>query len=239
MDRNIGQALDGESLSVPSFNSAQAQLQKIWRTAKNLYNTGAGKNLPLSRVGRSNKTLFHGSSPMSKHSLQQEFSQLYDTYADSLFRHIYLRINDRERAKDLVQETFMRSWRYVAGGEVLEQPRAFLYRVANNLVINEYERRKPTVSADQMLNDGTLQLATDEHDSTQDRLDAELVIKILGELNNSYRQVVIMRFVDGLPIREIAEILNESENNISVRLHRALKLLQKHLRGKYQQYYEN
>ncbi|MEX0673071.1 MAG: RNA polymerase sigma factor [Candidatus Paceibacterota bacterium] len=164
---------------------------------------------------------------MSHEKLQRTFSKLYDDYSDAIFRHCYFRISKRERAIDLMQETFMRTWRYVVKGGEIEYPRAFLYRVANNLIINEYERRKHSSSLD-ALEEGTgFQPATQEHEETVARLDTEILISHLAKLNDSYRTVIFMRYVDGLSIKDIAESLNENENNISVRVHRALIRLRK------------
>lgn len=176
-----------------------------------------------------NKNAVGGSSPMSSTDLQKQFSELYDQYADAIFRHCYFRLNDRDRAIDLMQETFMRSWRYAMNGNEIHQPRAFLYRVANNLIVNEYERRKPTSSLENLDDESGFQPTTDDHEQTQTRLDAELLTQHLSKLNESYREVVVMRYIDGLSLAEIAEILEESENNVSVRIHRALKALQTYI----------
>ncbi|MEX1027360.1 MAG: RNA polymerase sigma factor [Candidatus Paceibacterota bacterium] len=164
---------------------------------------------------------------MSHKKLQRTFSRLYDEYSDAIFRHCYFRISNRERAIDLMQETFMRTWRFVVKGGEIEHPRAFLYRVANNLVINEYERRKRSSSLDVLEENTGFQPSTDEHEETVARLDVEILVGHLAKLNDSYRTVILMRYVDGLSIKDIAEALEESENNISVRVHRALIRLRK------------
>ena len=52
----------------------------------------------------------------SSAQLQKEFEKAYDLYADAIFRHCYLRVSDRELAKDLMQEAFMKTWEYLASG---------------------------------------------------------------------------------------------------------------------------
>jgi RNA polymerase sigma-70 factor (ECF subfamily) len=64
--------------------------------------------------------------------LQKEFEKAYDLYADAIFRHCYLRVSDRELAKDLMQETFMKTWEYLASGKDIDDVRPFLYRTALN-----------------------------------------------------------------------------------------------------------
>lgn len=169
---------------------------------------------------------------MSHKKLQRTFSRLYDQYSDPIFRHCYFRINNRERAIDLMQETFMRTWRFVANGGEIDHPRAFLYRVASNLIINEYERRKQSSSLESLEEDSGFQPSTEEHEETVARLDTEILVSHLAKLNDSYRTVILMRYVDGLSIKDIAEALEESENNVSVRVHRALIRLRKFIQEK-------
>ncbi|MBI2594808.1 MAG: RNA polymerase sigma factor, partial [Candidatus Colwellbacteria bacterium] len=75
---------------------------------------------------------------------EKEFWQAYEAYADALFRHCYFRMYDRELAKDLVQEAFSRAWSsYFVPGKEVENLRALLYRILNNLIVDEARRRKP------------------------------------------------------------------------------------------------
>jgi RNA polymerase sigma factor (sigma-70 family) len=73
---------------------------------------------------------------------EEEFVKLYDELADKLFRHCYFRVFNRERAKDLMQETFMRVWKYCNEGHEVKNLKSFLYKVANNLIIDESRKKK-------------------------------------------------------------------------------------------------
>ena len=74
--------------------------------------------------------------------IMEAFTKAYDELSDAIFRHCWFRIGDRERAKDLMQETFTKSWQYISRGEKVDNLKAFLYRVANNLIIDEYRKKK-------------------------------------------------------------------------------------------------
>ena len=151
-----------------------------------------------------------------------EFLKSYDALADALFRHCYFRVYERERAKELVQETFMRTWEYIAKGNEVKNIRAFLYRVANNLVIDESRKTKP-VSLD-VLRESGFDIATPSPaEAIATGIDAEKVLAKIAKLDAPYKEVLIMRYVDGFGPKEIAKITGESENVISVRLHRATK----------------
>ena len=75
-------------------------------------------------------------------SHEECFLAAFEEYSDALFRHASLRVSDRERSVDLVHDTFTTVWGYVRGGHEIEQFRPFLYKVLNNLIIDEYRKRK-------------------------------------------------------------------------------------------------
>lgn len=154
---------------------------------------------------------------------EQEFIEAYDAYADAIFRHCYYRVYDREQAFDLAQETFTKSWEYIAAGKTVANIRAFLYRVANNLVIDASRKKRP-LSLDELREQGfdPPGYGRARHET---QADARLILDVLGRLNEQDRQVVVMRYIDDLGPKEMASILGESENVVSVRLHRALQRL--------------
>ena len=73
---------------------------------------------------------------------EEEFSAAYESYSDALFRHCYFRLYDREKSKDIVQEAFIKTWEYASKGTEIENTRAFLYKVLNNLIVDEIRRKK-------------------------------------------------------------------------------------------------
>lgn len=177
---------------------------------------------------------------MNTHSLQQHFSDWFDRYAEPLYRHAYFRIHDRDRAADLMQETFTRAWSYASRGNEIREPRAFLYKTLNNLVVNEYERRRPTSSLETMDEETGYEpaSATDDEARVSAQIDATIILEKLGGVNEEYRDVLVMRYIDELEVGEIAAILSESENNVSVRIHRALKKMRTILETNEQQDHE-
>lgn len=160
---------------------------------------------------------------MVRETKEQEFLKVYEDLADSVFRHCYFRISDREKAKDLMQETFKRYWEYLdrSSAEV-SNIKAFIFRIANNLLIDSY-RRKKEESLDALIEDGFDPGEND--DSILDLATGRELKDILAELEPKYRDPLVMRYVDDLPVKEIAALLGESENVVSVRIHRALKKL--------------
>ena len=161
---------------------------------------------------------------------EKRFLQAFDEYSDDLFRHAFLRINDRERAIDLVHDAFTKVWSYLREGYQVDSFRPFLYKVLNNLIIDEYRRRKEE-SLDKLLeHEGVDEGSFDElSESTVEMLaatiDGRKAFALLEELPDQYKEVIIYRFVDQLGPKEISDLIEESENTVSVRIHRGLKLL--------------
>ncbi|MDP3958386.1 MAG: RNA polymerase sigma factor [bacterium] len=151
------------------------------------------------------------------------FLRAYKEHADALFRHCFFKVSSREIALDLVQDVYTKTWNYLYEGGNVSNMRAFLYRTANNLII-DYYRKKKSVSLDEMYGEG-FDPAYAPQSELVNRLDGERAIVYLQKIPEHYRDIVMMRYVDELSIKEIASILDETENNVSVRLHRALEKL--------------
>jgi RNA polymerase sigma-70 factor (ECF subfamily) len=162
---------------------------------------------------------------------EQAFERAFEAHSDELFRHAFLRLSDRERAVEAVHDTFLRTWEYVSKGEEVRDYRAFLFRTLRHRIIDEYRKRK-TVSLEGMLDDETDSIEallppdeTNTLEAAMDRYDGTRVLAGLEQLPDLYREVILLRYVDGLAPQEIARILDESENVVSVRIHRGLKKL--------------
>ena len=155
-----------------------------------------------------------------------DFAEAYDTYADAIFRHCAYRCFDRERAKELMQEVFMKAWDYLVSGKDIDNVQAFLYKTANNILIDEARRAKKrtTVSFEDMVEEGFDIEGEDGRDQGT-VFDAKAVAEVLYELEEPYRTAIILRYIDELAPKEIAELLNETANVVSVRLNRGMKML--------------
>jgi RNA polymerase sigma-70 factor (ECF subfamily) len=156
---------------------------------------------------------------------EEEFIKAYDELSDALFRHAIFRVSDREVALDIVQEGFVRTWQHAKAGNVIINWRSFLYRVINNLII-DYYRKSKSESLD-VLAEGGFEPVINDHENITLSSEISLVRRALKVLPEHDRDVVVMRHIDGMSVKDIAEVLGESENVISVRLHRAIKKVQK------------
>lgn len=163
-------------------------------------------------------------------SQENRFLQAFEDYGDALFRHAKLRISDREKARDLVHDTYTKVWSYVRDGHEIDNFRPFLYKVLNNLIVDEYRKRKET-SLDAILEQDGVdegmfdELSENTLESLAATIDGRKAFDQLERLPDEYREVIILRFVDELGPKEISELIEETENVVSVRIHRGLKML--------------
>lgn len=166
-------------------------------------------------------------SPSDKQH-QKEFEKAYNLYADAIFRHCYLRVSDRELAKDLMQDTFMKALKYLVSGNVIDDVRPFLYRTALNCIIDHERKRKrrPTSSLEDMQEKG-FDVAGENGEDWKAAIDAKSVVDIFQKIKEPYREILVLRFVDELKPAEIAKMLGVSANIVSVRLTRGLEKLRK------------
>lgn len=175
-----------------------------------------------------NKTVNTGESQ------EDRFLTAFEEYNDALFRHAYMRVSDRERAIDIVHDTFTKVWGYVRQGHNIENFRPFLYKVLNNLIVDEY-RKKKEQSLDELMeaegvDEGNFDDLTESTvESLAATLDGKKAFTVVEELPDQYKEVIILRFVDGLGPKEISQLIEVSENVVSVRLHRGLQHLRDHI----------
>src|SRR3989338_6029437 len=170
--------------------------------------------------------------------LQRDFQHAFEAYNDELFRHASMRLKDRDRALELTQECFMKVFEYAQKGGEIREMRPFLYRTLRHLIIDEYRRKKP-VSLEQMVEgqeDMSVEvlLPPDESNTLEaaiERFDGKLAMVALHELPDLYREVLSLRYVESLSPSEIGGIVGESENAVSVRIHRGLKKLKEVLQN--------
>lgn len=155
------------------------------------------------------------------------FSSAYDELSDSLFRHAFFRVSDREVALDIVQNAFMKTWQHISKGEEIRSLKPFLYRVVGNLVI-DYYRKSKSESLDSLLDEGFDPTGSDaDKEEVMNDAEVSLALKALESLPEPDRNIITLRFVDGLSITDISKFLGKTENAVSVSLHRAIEKAKK------------
>lgn len=159
---------------------------------------------------------------------EKQFIDAYDLYADSLFRFCFFRIHSRDQAKDITQEIFTKTWDYIRKGNQIKHIKAFLYTTARHLIIDHVRKRKDE-SLERLQENG---FDPSLKPNQTQNLEMQTAFEAMNNLNEKYRDVILLRHVDGFSPKEIAKMLDKSENAVSVRIHRGLILLRELLKTK-------
>lgn len=158
--------------------------------------------------------------------MKEDFLQAFDQYGDAIFRFCMVKTSNKEMAEDLTQETFMRFWRAQNAQQnerkKMKNTRAYLYTIAGNLVIDWY-RKKKTTSLDARMEAGFD--PADEKGGTNIEAEHTEALECLKRLPEEDREILLLRYVEGLPPKEISRALDVSANVVSVRINRATKRL--------------
>ncbi|KKW42828.1 MAG: RNA polymerase sigma factor [Candidatus Magasanikbacteria bacterium GW2011_GWA2_56_11] len=164
---------------------------------------------------------------MHSKQVETQFITAYEAHSDAIFRYCYYRVFNRELARDLTQEAFMKTWKSLAAGSEVRNIRAYLYRVAKHLVI-DHSRKRREASLDEMSEQG-FEPEIEEREAIEIGIDARSAIVHIRRLNDIYREVMLLRFVDGFSPKEISALIGETQNVVSVRINRGLKQLRSSL----------
>lgn len=146
-----------------------------------------------------------------------------ESYYDKIYKYIYFKVNNKTRAEDLTQETFIRFLK-----SECNEPERYLYTIAGNLCIDEYRRIKPVFTEDDDI--------TQVEEGFEDKiLEKQVLANALKVLSDEDREMIVLRFVNEEPIGEIAKLYGISRFALTRRLNKAKNRLKEELeRGTYE-----
>jgi RNA polymerase sigma-70 factor (ECF subfamily) len=155
------------------------------------------------------------------------FGKLYDRYQPMIYRFIAIKVGRREDAEDLTHQVFLSAWQGVNRYQDLGHPfSSWLYRIARNQVIDHYRAKKPVVSLEVMDAEAILDPVIPQLDLPR-KLDIEKTLAAVRTLSHDHQDVVVMRFIEDLSLKETARAMKRTEGAIKLLQHRAIKELQK------------
>jgi len=161
-------------------------------------------------------------------NLKKAFSKIYDQYIEKIYRFIFLKVNSKEIAEDLTAETFLKCWEAFKEKEI-ENPQAFLYQIARNLIVDHY-RQKEKLQTVSLENNPLSDPRQDLQETSHLNLEMERVRTALSNLKDEYQDVLIWYYLEGIPVRKIAKMLDKTESATRVLIHRALNSLREELK---------
>ncbi len=153
-------------------------------------------------------------------------------YMDQLLNYATYLSGDREQASDLLQDTYMKAYRFFDKFETGTNAKAWLYRIMKNTYINEYRRthRLPEiVEYDEQISPYQMSAQGREDNDLRNMLDTQMfdddIAGALAGLPEKFKSVIVLRDLEELPYEEIAEVLEIPIGTVRSRLHRARALL--------------
>ena len=162
-------------------------------------------------------------------------------YMDALYRTALRMSRHREDAEDLVQETYLRAFRFIDRFKPGTNLKAWLFKILTNIFINRYRKvtREPTVDYfgddeefylyRNVSGSGSTPLSQSAEDAALSQLGRERIIEAIESLPEPYRLAVVLVDVEGFSYKEIAEITQVKAGTVMSRIARGRKMLQRTL----------
>ncbi|MEK7195397.1 MAG: sigma-70 family RNA polymerase sigma factor [Patescibacteria group bacterium] len=155
------------------------------------------------------------------------FGSLYDHYHSKIYRFVLMKVSRREEAEDITHQVFLSAWQNIKSYKDLGYPfSSWLYRIARNQVADYYRSKKSESSLENFDPEYFISPATISLDLSL-KMEMEKVILAIRKLKPEYQDVIIMRFVEDMPVKETAEAIQKSEGAVKLLQHRAIKELKK------------
>ncbi|MBH0231733.1 RNA polymerase sigma factor SigW [Halobacillus yeomjeoni] len=169
---------------------------------------------------------------------QSAFEDIVSFYQNKVYHICFRMIGNAYEAEDLAQEAFIRAYTNIHTFDNRRKFSTWLYRIATNLTIDRIRKKKPDYHLDAQVRgteglDMYSQLAADQALPEEEVESLELQTYIHKEilaLPPKYRSVIVLRYLDELPLQDIAEILDIPVGTVKTRVHRGREALRKKLR---------
>lgn len=163
------------------------------------------------------------------------FSQIFDYLYEKIFRYISFKV-DGEEVEDLVSEVFLRVVSQLEKYKLPEKQKsgfsAWVFRIAHNIVIDFYRKKKNDVSFDDPeTGEDRFHIPDTEplpDESVQKQFESQKIREILAKLSPANREVLELRYLEEFSNTEIAHITGKTEGNIRIMQMRALREMRKH-----------
>ena len=155
----------------------------------------------------------------AKQIADSKLKTIYSQYYSSIYKYCLAKLkNDRASVEDCVQESFIVLYKRLLNGEEIDYPHAFLLKAASNMVKRRYEQ----ISRDEKNIDiEEIKEITTHSVDIDDRLTFEEYSRMISDaLNDTDREIFILRYIQELKIEDIAAALDLSVSNVATRLSR-------------------
>ena len=159
---------------------------------------------------------------------EEALASIYDAFSTALYRYAYRLLGEQEVAEDIVAETFYRFLRSIgAGGGPENHLKAYLYRVAHNLIVDRFRRNAPLeLSLEHHTKDMHSRIENPEKqvESYHEQIEMR---RNLWKLTSDQRQVIFLKYFEGMSNQEVAEVLGKPVGAVKSLQHRGLNALRR------------
>lgn len=154
------------------------------------------------------------------------FVEMYDQYADVIYRFALFKVSDRELAWDIAQECFLKMWRQMQNEEKeIKNQKSLLFTIARHLIIDHWRQKEKhkTIDIEEVM--FTLGDDKDLHRQSILKEETGAIMRQLDKLPAHQKEILILRYTEDLPFYDIAKITGKSLISVRVEAHRAIKKL--------------
>ena len=164
----------------------------------------------------------------------EAFRAIVERYQDAVFRLVVRMVRDPGLAEDIAQETFLKAYRALPGYDPRWKLSSWLLKIAHNATIDHLRRQRLDTTpldlgADAESGSPIDRLADDSVLDAEQRLRGRALARdlqtALGSLDPVYRELLLLRFQEGMAYQEIADVTGLPLGTVKVRLHRGRKRL--------------
>ena len=154
------------------------------------------------------------------------FGELYSFYLDQIYRYVFYHVRDRMTAEDITEEVFIKAWKAISSCKGKEKTfLAWLYRIARNHLINTVRSTKKVTSIEK---DNLIDVI-ESKTRVEEEIENRELLEMITRLPENQKQVILLKFIEGLDNREIAKIMGKNEGAIRISQMRALATLREKL----------
>lgn len=156
------------------------------------------------------------------------FGALYDHYQPMIYRFVLVKTGRREEAEDLTHQVFLSAWQNVRNYKHRGYPfSSWLYQIARNQIVDYYRSKKNDVSLDEGDPELFMPSTAEDPADISVKLAVEKVFSAMKKLKPEHGEVIMLRFVEDLSLRDTAKALKKTEGAVKLMQHRAIKELKK------------
>jgi RNA polymerase sigma-70 factor (ECF subfamily) len=156
----------------------------------------------------------------------EAFGELYSVYLDQIYRYVFYQVNDKMTAEDVTEEVFIKAWKEIKSCKGREKTfSSWLYRIAHNHLINTLRGNNRIISLEK---ENSVEI-TDSKQGIEANIEYRELLEKIACLPRNQKQVIILKFIEGLDNQEISTIMGKKEGAIRISQMRALATLREKL----------